>query len=231
MIEWINYALAKTVDSLNLGNPGGFIPLFFATVLADIGFPLPFVLDTILFAACFRAGALSAQVMLITLILFLGRQAGSALLYFLTAHFGETFIDRLMRRFLLFLERFEKYLPWVRSTPDQLKAQLKGRINRHASLAVAMAKLTPGLWQLTSVAAGAIRLPYRHFILGIALHSIIYDGVTIAVGIFAGRKLQHLSTDSYVWLIIIGFIIIILLGWALLFLLIRRQPHWKATPP
>ena len=65
MIEWINEALAQAMDAINLGNPGGLVILLFVTVLADIGFPFPFVLDTILFTASFQAGALSAQVVLI----------------------------------------------------------------------------------------------------------------------------------------------------------------------
>ncbi len=73
MIDWINAALATLAASISVDNPTGLVTIFLLAVSADIGVPLPFVLDTIVFFTTYEIGALSWPVLLIILMLWGGR--------------------------------------------------------------------------------------------------------------------------------------------------------------
>ena len=103
MIESIFAFLSNLEATFNPGNPSGLLILFFLAVIADIGIPIPFVLDSVLLLTAFKVwiapDPVWTPVVLIIVMLFIGRQAGSALLYFLTRLLGKSFINWLKRRF------------------------------------------------------------------------------------------------------------------------------------
>jgi membrane protein DedA with SNARE-associated domain len=211
MVETFQSFLAQMETAFGTGNPSGLLILFFLSIIADIGIPIPFVLDTILLLTSFHSGPLSMPVLLIIITLFLGRQVGSAVLYLLSRLLGK-----------MFLRWLQRHLPSIGNRLELFKS----RLDHWAPLAVATARLTPGLLQITSVAAGAIRLRYVYFALGIAFSSLIYDGILILLGFIAASSPRSSDANFTVWLIIAMLIIVCIL-WPLLFLLVRRMGKRK----
>jgi membrane protein DedA with SNARE-associated domain len=124
---------------------------------------------------------------LTVLALFMGRQMGSAILYLLSRLLGKAFIRWLQRHF-----------PALRAGLDSLG----NRLSRWSLLAVVTGRLTPGLLQITSVAAGTIRLRYYQFALGIALSSIIYDGILVLLGFIAAHSPKSNDINFTFWMLI-----------------------------
>jgi membrane protein DedA with SNARE-associated domain len=206
MVDSFQALLVQMEAAFSTGNPSGLVILFFLAVIADIGIPIPFVLDSILILASFHSGPLSLQVWLIVAMLFLGRQAGSAVLYLLSRLMGKIFLSWLQRHLPTLGRRLESF---------------KSRLDHWAPLAVATARLTPGLLQVTSVTAGAIRLRYSQFAIGITVSSLIYDGILILLGFIAASSPRSSDANFTAWLLI-AMIIIVCILWPLLFLLLRR---------
>jgi membrane protein DedA with SNARE-associated domain len=147
------------------------------------------------------------HVLLIVVMLFLGRQAGSAVLYWLSRLLGKIFLAWLQRHFPSIGIRLQAFTT---------------KLDRWAPLAVATARLTPGLLQVTSVAAGAICLRYSHFAAGITISSLVYDGILILLGFIAASSPRSSDANFTVWLLI-SMVIIVCILWPLLFLLVRRM--------
>ena len=210
MIESVFALLSNLEATFNPGNPSGLLILFFLAVIADIGIPIPFVLDSVLLLTAFKVwiapDPVWTPVVLIIVMLFIGRQAGSALLYFLTRLLGKSFINWLKRRFPSMGNRLDSY---------------RDKLKRWAPLAIATGRLTPGLLQITSVVAGNIRLRYHYFALGIALASIIYDGLLILLAFIAAHSPKSNDINFTIWLLI-ALLIIVCLLWPFIFFVIQR---------
>ncbi len=205
--------LTNLEATFNPGNPSGLLILFLLAVITDIGVPIPFVLDTILILAAYHSGPLSVPVLLIVLMLFAGRQLGSGILYVLSRFLGKSFLDWVKRR-----------VPSVGNGLDSFKSRLK----RWAPLAIVTGRLTPGLLQITSVASGAVCLRYTDFAIGIALASIIYDGILILLGFIAAHSPKSDDIDFTVWMLI-ALVITVCILWPVIFIVVRRSSK-KPTP-
>jgi membrane protein DedA with SNARE-associated domain len=214
MVDWILNFIPQMEAAFSTGNPSGLLILFFLAVIADIGIPIPFVLDSILLLTAYNSGPLSLPVLLIVAALFLGRQTGSAILYLLSRFLGKMFLNWLQRRFPVLGVRLEAF---------------KSRLYHWAPLAVATARLTPGLLQITSVAAGAIRLRYLPFAAGITLSSLIYDGILILLGFIAASSPRSSDENFTVWLLF-SMLIIVCILWPLIFVLLRRTGNKNTNP-
>jgi membrane protein DedA with SNARE-associated domain len=214
MTDFINF-LSHLISSGTLdytfssSNISGLLILFSLAVITDIGIPVPFVLDTILLFTAFGVWTTNnpQPVLLIVCALFLGRQVGSAILYFISRLLGGVFIKWLKR-----------HVPVVGNSLDSFKVRLK----HWAPLVVTTGRLTPGLLQVTSVAAGAVRLHYPQFALGIALSSLIYDGILVLLGFIAAHTPLSHDPNFSLWLVITMIVIVSIL-WPLLFVVIRRN--------
>ncbi len=211
MVESFSAFLAFLESLISPQNPAGLLALFGLAVVTDIGIPAPFVLDTVLVLTAYQG--LWIHVLLIVAALFVGRQAGSAILYLLSRLLGKAFIRWL-----------RKHFPALSQGLDSLS----NRLSSWAMLAVATGRLTPGLLQITSVAAGTIRLPYYQFALGIAISSIVYDGLLVILGFIAANSPKASDINFTFWMLI-AILIIICILWPLIFLLLRRSS--KKSPP
>jgi membrane protein DedA with SNARE-associated domain len=211
MIDSFLAFLSQLEATFSTGNPSGLVILFFLAAVTDIGVPVPFVLDTILILASYHstaggAGPLSFPVLLIVAMLFAGRQLGSGILYLLSRFLGKKFLNWLKRH--------------VPSIGDKLDA-FKTRLSHWAVLAVTTGRLTPGLLQITSVASGTICLRYSHFVLGIAISSIVYDGILILLGFIAAHSPRSSDINFTIW-VLIAMMIIVCVLWPLIFMIVRR---------
>jgi membrane protein DedA with SNARE-associated domain len=206
MIDWINGALATLAASINANNPGGLAAIFFITVSCDIGIPFPFVLDTILFFTTYELGAFSWPVLLIILMIWGGRLLGTGIIYWVSRLLGTRFVDWVGRRSKFLRRNFE---------------QFQNRLGRWTIPVIVAARLTPGLMQVSSVAAGTMRVRYYQVVLAIIFSSIVYDGTLVALGTLARLGFKDVEPEYSAW-IVIGFVGIMTVVFVAVHLIRRR---------
>jgi membrane protein DedA with SNARE-associated domain len=211
MIEFFASIFNMLESAFMPSNPNGPLVLFFLAVITDIGLPVPFVLDSILILSAYRVmtvpDASWAPVLVIVLALFLGRQVGSGILYMMSRYLGGAFINWLNRHF-----------PSVGSRMEYLKR----RLDHWPTLNVVTGRLTPGLLQVTSVAAGTVRLRYTYFAIGIAISSLVYDGILIFLGFIASHSPRSTDINFTLWLLV-SMIIVVGILWPIIFVTANRK--------
>jgi len=206
MIDWINGALSTLAASISADNPAGLAAIFGLTVSADIGIPFPFALDTILFFTTYKKGAFSSPVLLIIMMLLSGRMVGTGLIYWVSRLLGTRFVD--------WVGRHSKFL-------RRNLEQFQNRLDRWPIPVITGARLTPGLMQASSVAAGTLRIRYYQLVLAIVLSSIVYDGTLIILGTLARLGLKNVGPEYSFW-IVLGFVAIMAVIFVTVHLIRRR---------
>lgn len=206
-MDWLYSQLSGLSEGVTLGNPAVLGVLFSLGIIGDIGVPLLLTVEVFLFVTTYNVGPLSMQVLLIVLALLLGREVGAAVLYWVSRAFGSSLISRIGKR-----------LPWL---PDRIK-WVRSRLDRKPALSVAVVRLTPGLLQIPSLAAGVTRLRYSEFALGVALSSLAYDVVIVLFGLGARLGLENLRTNPTSYLLA-GFIIFSAVMWLAFYFASRRK--------
>ena len=209
MIDWINAALATLAASISVDNPAGLAAIFFIAASCDIGIPFPFVLDTIVFFTTYEVGALSWPVLLVLVMLFGGSLLGTSILYWVSRLLGPRFVDWIGRRSRFLRRNVE---------------QFQNRLGKWTIPIIVAARLTPGLMQVSSVAAGTTRIPYYQMVLSMVFSFIVYDGTLIALGTLARLGLGDVGPEYSAW-IVIGFVVIMTVVFAAIHF-IRRRTRW-----
>ena len=206
MIDWINAALATLAASISVDNPAGLVAILSITVSCDIGIPFPFVLDTILFFTTYKIGAFSWPVLLIILMLLAGRLLGTSILYWVSLLLGPRFVDWIGKRSKFLRRNLE---------------QFQNRLGRWTIPVIVVARLTPGLMQVSSVAAGTVRIRYYKLVLAIVFSSIIYDGTLIIFGTLARLGFKDVGPEYSFW-IVLGLVAIMAVVFVAIHLIRRR---------
>jgi membrane protein DedA with SNARE-associated domain len=206
MIDWINAALATLAASITVDNPAGLVAILSITVSCDIGIPFPFVLDTILFFTTYKIGAFSWPVLLIILMLLAGRLLGTSILYWVSLLLGPRFVDWIGKRSKFLRRNLE---------------QFQNRLGRWTIPVIVVARLTPGLMQVSSVAAGTVRIRYYKLVLAIVFSSIIYDGTLIILGTLARLGFKDVGPEYSFW-IVLGLVAIMAVVFVAIHLIRRR---------
>jgi membrane protein DedA with SNARE-associated domain len=210
MIDWINGALATLAASISVDNLVGLIAIFFIAASCDIGIPFPFVLDTIVFFTVYEMGALSWPVFLILVMLLGGSLLGTSTLYWISRLLGPRFVDWVGRRSKFLRRNFE---------------QFQNRLDKWRIPVIVAARLTPGLMQISSVAAGTTRIPYYQMVLCVVFSFIVYDGTLIGLGTIARLGLRDVGPQYSAW-IVLGFVGIMTMVFVAIHL-IRRRSKWS----
>ena len=207
MIEWINWALSTLAASINVDNPAGLVAIFFLAVSADMGIPFPFALDTIVFFTTYKMGAFSLPVLLVLMMLLGGSLLGTSVIYWVSRLLGPRFINWLGRRSGFLRHNLE---------------QFQNRLGRWTIPVIVAARLTPGLMQVSSVAAGTVRIGYYKLVLTIVLSFVAYDGTLIVLGTLARLGLKDVGPEYAAW-IVIGFVAIMAAIFVIVHLIRRRS--------
>jgi membrane protein DedA with SNARE-associated domain len=207
MIEWINGALATLAASISVDNPAGLAAIFFIAMSCDIGIPFPFVLDTIVFFTTYQMGALSWPVLLVLVMLLGGSLLGTSILYWISRLLGTRFVDWLGRRSKFLRRNLERF---------------QNRLGRWTIPVIVAARLTPGLMQVSTVAAGTVRIPYYQVVLASVFSFIVYDGTLIVLGTLARLELRDVGPEYSAW-IVIGFVAIMAAVFLAIYLIRRRR--------
>ncbi len=105
----------------------------------------------------------------------------------------------------------DRRFPFVTCNLDLLKTKL----GTGTPLAIAIARLTPGLLLPATVASGAMAVGYVHFVLGILISSLIADLILIASGVAMGLGVKFLGIEPSPWVFVVGLVIVIALVWFL----------------
>ena len=205
-MDWLNSVISHILNLIGQGHPTTLTALFLIVVLAEIGVPLPFIPDSALFLTGYQNG-LSIQSLYTFMIVFIGRNCGASLTYWISRLLGHKLISWIGNHFPRLYKR--------------INSLLSGS-NRRAPLAVAFLRLS-GLLYVPSIAAGVIHLPFRYFILGVAISSLIFDGATTTLGILTGHGFRILGFKPTNWSVTIGFIVLMILALLIQFLVSRRK--------
>jgi len=206
VIEWINGALATLAASINVNNPGGLAAIFFLAVSADIGIPFPFALDTIVFFTTYKMGAFSLPVLLVLMMLLGGSLLGTSVIYWVSRLLGTRFADWVGKRSKFLRRNLERF---------------QNRLGRWTIPVIVAARLTPGLMQVSSVAAGTVRIRYYQVVLAIVFSFIVYDGTLVILGTIARLGLKDVGPEYAAW-IVLGFVAIMAAVFAAIHLIRRR---------
>jgi membrane protein DedA with SNARE-associated domain len=137
-------------------------------------------------------GAFSLPVLLIIMMLLGGSLLGTSIIYWVSRLLGTRFIDWLGKRSKFLRRNLE---------------QFQNRLGRWTIPVIVAARLTPGLMQISSVAAGTVRIRYYQVVLAIVLSFIVYDGTLIILGSLARLGLKDVGPEYAAW-IVIGFVAI-----------------------
>lgn len=182
------------IQGLEEGNPSSLISIFFLLIFNEIGLPLPIVYETLLLYTGYRLSQGQGGFLLTALFGVFGSALGASLVFLFFYIFGAKI---LRSRFL-------------RSRLDKIKA-LKKELEKREILAVAFGRLTPGLVNITGATAGALRLSYFKFILGVLLSNLVWAVVMITAGYFFGEASVFLSGKVTIALGIISLVVFLTL--------------------
>ncbi|MDH4270000.1 MAG: VTT domain-containing protein [Dehalococcoidia bacterium] len=207
MIDWINGALAALAVYISVDNVAGLAAIFFITVSCDIGIPFPFVLDTIVFFTTYKMGALSWPVLLVLIMLLGGSLVGTSIIYWVSRLLGTRFVDWVGKRSKFLRRNFE---------------QFQNRLSGWTVPVIVAARLTPGLMQVSSVAAGTMRIRYYQMVLAIVFSFIVYDGTLIILGTLARLGFKDVGPEYSFW-IVLGFVAVMASVFLTIHLIRRRS--------
>jgi membrane protein DedA with SNARE-associated domain len=215
-MDWFNSLLGIAANAVAQHSFEAMVALFLIAALTEIGVPFPFIIDGALFVTSFENGLISFQVLFVILALTLGRIAGGSVIFWLSRFVGVAFINWLGRRLpkLKITERME----WLNT-----------KLRRRAPMAVAVARLTPGLLTASSVATGYCGMRYYQFVLGIILASIIADGALVIIGFATKYGLTFFGLTPSVWEVVAALVVLIVLAWFIRWLWIRNRARKKAS--
>jgi membrane protein DedA with SNARE-associated domain len=145
--------------------------IFLLVLLEETGIPLPTPGDLVMLLAGSRAAQGKMNLIWVLLLIQLATMLGASILYWLSARGGRPL-----------LYRYGRYIGLNRARLDQAE----GLIARGPARAVFLGRLTPGLRNVTVLAAGVFGVPYRVFLPPFALASFLYILVIVLVGFFVG---------------------------------------------
>jgi len=205
-MEWLNEALTTLLAILKEGNITALSGLFIVTTLTEIGVPFPFILDTTLFLSAYNNG-LSFKLLNTFLVIFMGRFAGSSIVYWITRLLGDALINALTKRF--------------RKLKDNL-VKIEAGIASEAAFAIAIPRIS-GLMTFTSLASGAIKLRYNHFLIGVILSSFIFDGALIIFGFLLNSGFNYFGFTPELWQVGVFLVVTLSIIWIIRLAVIRRR--------
>jgi len=177
MFEIIDELIKTAMTSITSGSPVAIVTLFLVVALTECGVPFPFILDGVLFFTSYEAAASPWHIIFVMFVVFLGREFGSSIIYWIVRLLGNAAIYWFGKRY----NRL-KY-NWV---------QMTKKLSTQAPMPIAVVRIT-GLMTLASVISGAMRIKYTSFLAGVALSALIFDGSLIILGLITKYGFQFIG--------------------------------------
>ncbi len=210
MIEYAAALLDGLVEAIDTFNLVGLLAIAGLALLADVGLPVPLVIEPSLFYVIYHKGPLSLAAILFVVMLAVGRQAGTATLYWISRLTGSRVGGWAGKRFPNFSRRFARQV-------DRLQSHVcnQQECGRRLLIIATSVRLTPGLLPFQSIVAGTLRWPYHIMVIATVISGLAYDIVLVFLGSMARLGLRVLSPqDSFLVAVIlaglVGFIPIVI---------------------
>ena len=183
--------------------------LFFYIFVEEIGVPMPIPGDALLAFLGIKGSQGDSNFWLILLITCVATLFATTLLYYFSRMVG--------RPFLL---KHEKYLRFVHITSSDID-NLEHYMDRHGTWVLIVARLTPGLRTLATVAGGLLDTSYRKFMSATMTGTVLWTAIYYGIGFFLGRRYEDQIDQLFNnKLLLAGIFAIGLLMWVLLFRLL-----------
>jgi membrane protein DedA with SNARE-associated domain len=181
--------VAETLwDLLNSLAAGGAMWLAAILALALLGeLGLPFtcpIIESLLVFAGFRLmhGTALATVAPFLLIAYAGRLLGSASAYHLSSRLGPDLLQRHVR--------------WLRVTPERLE-ELRLRLSSLVTPTIVLARFTPGLTVLTTMACGISHMRKGQFLKAVAGQLVAWEVAFLTAGALGGLAVRSIDPSTY----------------------------------
>ena len=192
--------LAQALEATSTFNPKIAIILFLLCAIGEIGFTLPYILETIWLIAGYQLGTRNLEpldLFLIWLVAQAGRQTGSFVLYF-SGVLGLAPLRKFYKRHI------EPRLPKRAVIP----ATISKFLANPSPISVAMGRLVGLRIPMALTMSAKQRL--SHLALGVLISSIIWDGIYLVIGGTLGPRV--VPQPQYILLYSIGGISVLYLG-------------------
>jgi membrane protein DedA with SNARE-associated domain len=192
MLEVVDQLINTAMSAITSGSPVAIITLFLVVALTECGVPFPFILDGVLYFTSYEAAASPLHILFVMCIVFLGREFGASIIYWLTRLLGNAMIY------------------WFGKRYKQLKynwASMTSRLSTQAPMPIAVVRIT-GLMTLVSVISGAMRIRYLSFVIGVALSALFFDGSLIILGLVTKYGFQYIGFKPSFWQVAVGLIVV-----------------------
>ncbi len=147
--------------------------IFLWLLIEETGFPLPLPGDLAMLLAGYRVAQGKMDPIWALVLLEAATLLGGSVLYWLGARGGRPL-----------LQRYGRYVRLDRAKLDRAEAWLQHR----QTVAIAVGRVTPGLRNVTILAAGVFGVPYRTFLPAFALGSFVYILVFFSLGMWVGPQ-------------------------------------------
>jgi membrane protein DedA with SNARE-associated domain len=147
--------------------------IFLWLFIEETGVPLPLPGDLAILLAGYRVAQGKMDPLWALVLLEVATLLGGSVLYWLGARGGRPLLQRYGRYVGLNHAKLERVEGWLQ---------------RRQFVAVAVGRVTPGLRNVTVLAAGVFGVPYRTFLPAFALGSFAYILVFFALGMWAGPQ-------------------------------------------
>lgn len=183
------------------------LAIFLWLLVEETGFPLPLPGDLAMLLAGNRVAQGLMDPLWALALLQGATLVGGSILYWLGVRGGRPLLLRHGRYVRLDRAKLERTERWLQRRPE---------------LAIAVGRVTPGLRNLTVLAAGVFAVPYRRFLPAFALGSFVYIAFFFYMGMWAGpRALEVISAVRISMRLIVTTILFVGLG-AFLTVMYRR---------
>jgi membrane protein DedA with SNARE-associated domain len=149
------------------------LAIFLWLLIEETGFPLPLPGDLAMILAGYRVAQGAMNPLWALFLLEAATLVGGSALYWLGARGGRPLLIRYGRYVHLDRARLERTEAWLQRRPG---------------LTIAVGRVTPGLRNLTVLAAGVFAVPYRTFLPAFALGSFVYILFFFALGYWGGPQ-------------------------------------------
>jgi membrane protein DedA with SNARE-associated domain len=184
--------------------------IFLWLLIEETGFPLPLPGDMAMLLAGYRVGQGKMNLFWALFLLELATVLGASVLYWVGARGGRPLLQRYGRYVRLDRDKLDRAESWIQ---------------RRQAVAIIVGRITPGLRNVTVIAAGVFGVPYRTFLPSFALGSFIYIAFFFSLGMWVGP--QALETIGEVRLsmrAVVSVVLFVALGAFLLVMYRRAAP-------
>ncbi len=159
--------------------------LFLYILIEEIGVPLPIPGDALLLYLGIQSNQGEANFWLVLLVTCLGTLIATTILFLFARAVGRPF-----------LFRHEKYLRFIHITAQDIDA-LEYYMSQHGTWVLIIARVTPGLRILGTVAAGLLDVSYRKFIAATLSGTVIWTLLYFGIGSYLGERFESQIDDLF----------------------------------